>query len=82
MGLAGNSERAAMTPGAELSRPESAVAANQARAVCAPRTPRRSVQRSGAAHNNPLNATHSRVTPRAGHAARHGARALAIRCTD
>ena len=79
MGLAGNSERAAVNPGAELIRPESAVGSNQARAVSAPRLPRRAVQRAGAAHNNPLNATHSRVTPRAGHAARHGARALAIR---
>ena len=78
-GLAGNSERAAIWPDAELTRAKSVVAPSQARAVCAPRTPRRAAQRASAAHNNPLNATHSRVTPRAGHAARHGARALAIR---
>jgi len=78
-GPTGNSVSEAVNPGAELIRPESAVGSNQARAVSTPRLPGRAVQRAGAAHNNPLNATHSRVTPRAGHAARHGARALAIR---
>jgi len=62
-GLSGNSERAAICSGAELTRPESAVAPSQARAVFAWRPPRRATQRAGSAYNNRVNATVRPVTP-------------------